>query len=182
MRSVTAFLFMSIDGVVEAPDRFVRDDVFHDLLDLIRETIGEQDSVILGRGQYEEWSKDWPDSTMEPFAPFINAVPKLIATRTLRDVGWRNCRLLKGELSGAVADLKATAGKTIGVHGSIGLVQSMLELGLIDELRLIVFPAIAGRGRRLFERAGQTIQAELISARTTPTGLQYVTVRPRRPT
>ena len=71
-------------------------------------------------------------------------------------------------------------GKTIGVHGSIGLVQSMLELGLLDELRFIVFPAIAGRGRRLFHRDGETIQVDLRSARTTPTGLQYVSVAPRR--
>ena len=180
MRKVTAFLFISIDGVVGSPDKFVRKDVFHDLLGLIRESIADQDTVILGRVQYQEWSKDWPDSKMEPFAPFINAVPKLVASRTLREVGWSHCKLIEGDLADAVAKLKAAPGKTIGVHGSIGLVQSMLELGLLDELRFIVFPAFAGRGRRLFERDGETIQVDLVSAKTTPTGLQYVTVALRR--
>jgi dihydrofolate reductase len=180
MRKVIAFLFMSLDGVVESPDKFVRKDVFDDLLGLIRETIAEQDTVLLGRVMYEEWKEVWPSSTMEPFAPFINAVPKLVASRTLRAVGWSQCSLVEGELSEAVAKLKAQPGKSIGVHGSIGLVQSMLGEGLLDELRLIVFPAIAGRGRRLFERDGESIQLDLSSARSTPTGLQYFAYTPRR--
>lgn len=184
MRKVTSFLFMSLDGVVESPDEFVRDDVFTDLLEVIRETIAEQDTVLLGRVMYEEWVDIWPTSTMEPFAPFINAVPKLVASRsyqeTGRAVGWSNCRLVEGPLGDALAKLKAQPGKAIGVHGSIGLVQSMLDEGLLDELRLIVFPAIRGTGRRLFERDGATIQVDLKSARVTPSGLQYVTCTPRR--
>jgi len=180
MRKVTAVLFMSLDGVVESPDKFVRKDVFADLLELIRETIAEQDTVLLGRVMYEEWAEIWPRSTMEPFAPFINTTPKVVVSRTLRAVGWSNCSLMEGELADGVAQLKAQPGKAIGVHGSIGLVQSMLGEGLLDELRLVVFPAIAGRGRRLFERDGEPIQLDLQSAKSTPTGLQYVVVTPRR--
>jgi dihydrofolate reductase len=180
MRKVTALLFMSLDGVVESPDKFVRKDVFSDLLELIRETIAEQDTVLLGRVMYEEWAEIWPTSTMEPFAPFINRTPKLVVSRTLRAVGWSQCSLMEDALADGVAKLKAQPGKAIGVHGSIGLVQSMLGEGLLDELRLIVFPAIAGRGRRLVERDGESIQLDLQSAKSTPTGLQYVVVTPRR--
>lgn len=180
MRKVTAFLFMSLDGVVESPDRFVRKDVHADLVDLLRETIAEQDTVLLGRGMYEEWAQIWPTSTMEPFAPFINTTRKVVVSRTLRAVGWNHCSLMEDALADGVAKLKAEPGKAIGVHGSIGLVQSMLGEGLLDELRLVVFPAIAGRGRRLFERDGESIQLDLRSAKSTPTGLQYVVVTPRR--
>ncbi len=180
MRKVTAVLFMSLDGVVESPDKFVRRDVHLELLELVRETIAEQDTVLLGRVMYEEWVEVWPTSTMEPFAPFINATPKVVVSRTLREVGWSHCSLMGDDLADGVAKLKAQPGKAIGVHGSIGLVQSMLGEGLLDELRLIVFPAVAGRGRRLFERDGESIQFDLQSAKSTPTGLQYVVVTPRR--
>lgn len=182
MRKVVSFLFMSLDGVVESPDKYVRQDVFEDLLGIIRETIAEQDTVLLGRGMYDEWKDVWPTSTMEPFAPFINAVPKIVVSRSVRDVSvWNHCSTLEGELAAGVAKLKAEPGRAIGVHGSIRLVQSMLAEGLLDELRLIVFPAIMGRGRRLFERAeGDAIQLELVSAKSTPTGLQYVVLAPRR--
>ena len=147
--------------------------------------------MLLGRVMYEEWAEIWPTSKMEPFAPFINAVPKLVASRTLlaaeraagrpsRELAWKGCQLIDGELAPALAELKAKPGKAIGVHGSIGLVQSMLVEGLIDELRLIVFPAIAGRGRRLLDRDGETIQVDIQSTKTTPTGLQYVICAPRR--
>lgn len=154
--------------------------MFPDLLELIRETIAEQDTVLLGRVMCEEWAEVWPSSTVLPFAPFINGVRKLVASRTLREVGWEHCELIEGELAEALATFKAQNGKAIGVHGSIGLVQSMLDQGLLDELRLIVFPAIAGRGRRLFERDGEVIQLDLQSARATPTGLQCVVWTPRR--
>jgi len=180
MRKVTAVLFMSLDGVVESPDKFVRRDVHLELLELVRETIAEQDTVLLGRVMYEEWAEVWPTSTMEPFAPFINATPKVVVSRTLREVGWSHCSLMEDDLADGIAKLKAQPGKAIGVHGSIALVQSMLGEGLLDELRLIVFPAIAGRGRRLFERDGESIQFDLQSAKSTPTGLQYVVVTPRR--
>ena len=185
MRKVTAFLFSSLDGVVESPDLYVRREVIEDLLGLIRETIAEQDTVLIGRGMYDEWKDDWPMSTMEPFAPFINAVEKVVVSRTLRDVSaWKNCSLMEAPLAEGVAKLKARPGKTIGVHGSVRLVQSMLEEGLLDELRLIVFPVIAGRRKRLLERAEgddrEAIQLDLVSAKSTPTGLQLVCYAPRR--
>lgn len=180
MRKVTAFLFMSLDGVVESPDRFVRNDVHSELIELLRETIAEQDTVLLGRVMYEEWAQIWPTSTMEPFAPFINVTPKVVVSRTLRAVDWNHSSLMEDPLADGVAKLKAQPGKAIGVHGSISLVQSMLNEGLLDELRLVVFPAIAGRGRRLFEREGASIQLDLRSAKSTPAGLQYVVVTPRR--
>jgi dihydrofolate reductase len=179
MRRLTSFLFISLDGIVESPNRFVRDDVFDDLISLIGETISEQDAVLLGRSMYEEWSQYWPSSTIEPFATFINNTSKFVVSKTLKALEWRPSAILSGDLKDEIASLKDQMGKTIGVHGSISLVQSLLSAGLLDEMRFVLFPAIVGQGRRLLSRDGDPIQLSLQSARTTPSGLQYITYTPR---
>jgi dihydrofolate reductase len=180
MRKLTAALFMSLDGVVEAPDTFVRPNVYADFPELMAENIAEQDTVLLGRKMYEEWSQFWPGSTIEPFASFINGHQKFVVSNTLANLEWRHSKLLRGDLADAIATLKAQPGKTIGVHGSISLVQSLLLMGLLDELRLVQAPVIAGHGRRLFEHPGAALQLDLQHSRTTPTGLQYLIYTPRR--
>jgi dihydrofolate reductase len=179
MRKLTSFLFISVDGVVEAPHRFVRGDVFDDLTSLIGETISEQDSVLLGRCMYEEWSEYWPGATIEPFASFINNTPKFVVSKTLKTLEWQHSTLLTGDLKVEIAGLKNRPGKAIGVHGSLSLVQSLLAAGLLDEMRFVLFPAVAGVGRRLLSQDGEPIQLNLQSARATPSGLQYVVYTPR---
>jgi dihydrofolate reductase len=179
MRKLISHLFISVDGVVEAPNRFLREDLYQDL-DLFNDaTIGGQDAVLLGRKTYEEWSAFWPDSQIEPFATFINNVPKYVAAKSLKTPGWAQSHLLSGDILSEIAALKGQPGKTIGVHGSIGLVQSLLVAGLLDELRFVLCPAVAGQGRRLLSRDGEPIQLDLQSARSSPGGLQYLVFRPR---
>lgn len=179
MRKLTSFLFISLDGVVEAPNTFVRPDVYGDFTELIRETIADQDTILLGRKTYEEWSTYWPESKIEPFASFINAHRKLVASSTLRSLEWRHSTLLGHDFTKSIAELKAQPGKTIGVHGSISLVQSLLLAGLLDELRLVQVPAIAGHGRRLLDHQGAALQLDLRHSRATPAGLQYLVYTPR---
>jgi dihydrofolate reductase len=178
MRKLTSCLFISLDGVVEAPNRFVRDDLYADFPSLIGETISQQDAVLLGRCMYEEWSQFWPDAKIEPFATFINSTPKFVVSKTLSTLEWRQSTLLSGRLEDEIAGLKGQSGKAIGVHG-ISLVQSLLIAGLLDEMRFVLVPAVAGCGRRLLSREGDPIQLQLQSARTTPSGLQYITYSPR---
>ena len=180
MRKLVSHLFISLDGVVEAPDRFLRDDLYQDLDLFSDETIGGQDTVLLGRKTYEEWSTFWPDANIEPFATFINNVPKYVVSKSLQTLGWRQSQLLSGDLRDEVTALKKQPGKTIGVHGSIGLVQSLLVAGLLDELRFVLCPAVAGQGRRLLSREGEPIQLDVQSARASPGGLQYLVFQPRR--
>jgi dihydrofolate reductase len=142
MRKISAYLLMSLDGVVEAPDTFVRDGLFDDSIDVLRETIAEQDAVLLGRKMFEEWSEFWPTADLEPFASFINQHPKYVVSSTLRSVdAWPNSSLIDGNITDRLTALKRQDGDTIGVHGSITLVNSLLSAGLLDELRLTVFPA-----------------------------------------
>lgn len=179
MGKLTSHLFISLDGVVEAPDRFLRDELYQDLSLFEDETIAGQDAVPLGRKTYEEWSMFWPDSKIEPFATFINNVPKYVASKSLKTLGWSPSNLLSGDVLDEIATLKTKSGKAIGVHGSVGLVQALLVAGLLDESRLTLCPAVAGQGRRLLSREGEPTQLALQSARTTPRGLQYLVFRPR---
>jgi len=114
--------------------------------------IGTQDSVLLGRRSYDEWAAFWPTSDIEPFATFINGVEKFVATSTTPGQTWANTTVVAGRLPEFVADLKRRTGGDIGVHASIALTQSLLERGLVDELRLVIAPALHMQGRKLFDR------------------------------
>ncbi len=123
--------------------------------------IAAQDSVILGRRSYEEWAEFWPGSDLEPFATFINGVTKFVATSTPLDRTWANATVVDGELVEFVRDLKNQPGADIGVHASISVAQALLAAGVVDELRLVIAPAIAGGGRRLLERlAGDSARVD----------------------
>ncbi|TFW32924.1 dihydrofolate reductase family protein [Massilia horti] len=180
MRKLVSYLIISLDGVVEAPDKYARQELYPDFPDLISQSIFEQDAVLLGRKTYEEWSKFWPTSQIEPFSAFINKTPKFVVSSTLREVTWDRSTLINQDVLGEIAKLKTQSGKAIGVHGSVSLAQSLLLAGLLDELQLVVCPAIAGSGRRLLEHGGAPVQLDLQSTRTTKNGLQFLVYTPRK--
>lgn len=168
MRKVVLYELLSLDGVAESPDRYVFDfdDVMYANLAAVLDT---QDSVILGRAMFDDWGAYWPTASDEPFASFINRVPKHVATSSPLTLDWNGSRRIEGPLADAVAALKDQPGGDIGVHGSISVAQSLLAAGLVDELRLVITPVVAGAGRRLF--AGEQLHRfELIKAVATPTG------------
>jgi dihydrofolate reductase len=151
VRKMVAYELLSLDGVTEQPDEFVTN--FDDeMRDNLRRVIATQDTVLLGRRTYDEWAGFWPTSDIEPFASFINGVEKFVVTSTTPEVTWENTTVVDGDLPGFVAELKRRSGGDIGVHGSIALTQSLLEGGMIDELRLVIAPALNMHGRRLFDR------------------------------
>ena len=168
MRPVVLYTLMSLDGVAESPDQWLFD--FDEVMDAnLATVIGAQDTVLLGRQMYDEWSDYWPTSDVEPFASFINAVPKYVFSSTGPTREWANTTLVTGDAAAAVTELKQQPGGAIGVHGSIALCRSLLGAGLVDELRLVVAPTTAGSGRRLFDEAALQ-RWELLDATTTPSG------------
>jgi dihydrofolate reductase len=168
MRKVVAYELLSLDGVAEDPQEFITE--FDDLMEAnLANVIGTQDAVLLGRRTYHDWAEFWPTSDIEPFASFINAVDKFVVTSTTPGVAWANSTVVEGGLGEFVTDLKQRSGGDIGLHGSIALTQSLLELGLIDELRLVVAPAVQMHGRKLFDKALST-RLRLMSHGTSPSG------------
>jgi dihydrofolate reductase len=141
MRKVVAGLFMTLDGVVEAPEKW-QEHFDEDMGEALMAQLNSQDAVFLGRVTYEEWAPYWPTATDEPFASYINNTPKYVVSNTPKSVEWSNSTLLKGNLAEELAKLKQQPGKDIGVAGSPGLVHSLLQQDLLDELILLVHPSL----------------------------------------
>ena len=111
-------------------------------------------------------------------AQAMNETPKFVVSTTLDKVDWQNSTLLEGDLGKAVTELKAKPGKNIGMSGSATLVRSLLEKGLVDELRLLVHPLVVGSGAKLFEDGTAPVSLELVDSRTFQTGVLDLTYRP----
>ena len=116
------------------------------------------------------------DSEIEPFATFINGVTKYVATSTPLDRDWANATAIDGGLVEFVRDLKQQPGGDIGVHASISVAQALLAAGVVDELRLVIAPSIAGRGRRLLDGL-PSIRLESIRSEVSPTSYLLVDYR-----
>jgi dihydrofolate reductase len=174
-RKVVAGYFLSLDGVAEDPDRFIT--AWDDETDASgADLIATQDTVILGRRSYDEWAEFWPGSEIEPFASFINAVPKYVATSTPLEREWSNSRVIEGGLVDFVRRLKDRQGGDIGVHASISVTRTLLAADVVDELRLVIAPTIVGSGQRLFEGL-PAIRLETISNTASPSGHLLVAYR-----
>ncbi|MEO8882494.1 MAG: dihydrofolate reductase family protein [Devosia sp.] len=172
MRKLTAGLFHSVDGVVEAPFKFQFDAFDDDLGAELGKVMEKTDTVVLGRVGYEEWAGYWPSTQQdEGFATFINTVPKHVASRTLKGkLGWNNSTLIAGDVEAFVRKLKAQEGGEIAIMGGISLVRQMLFAGLLDSLTLITHPVVAGPGRHLFEPADPTTRLALQNTYRTSKG------------
>ena len=168
MRKVVVYELLSLDGVAENPDSFIT--AWDDVMDAnLAAVIAAQDAVILGHRSYGEWAQFWPGSKIQPFATFINGVAKFVATSAPLEPEWANTTVIDGGLAEFVRDLKARPGGDIGVHASISVAQALLAADVIDELRLVIAPRIAGSGRRLLDGL-PSIQLESIRSVTSPSG------------
>jgi dihydrofolate reductase len=169
MRNVVLYQLLSLDGVAEEPG-----DWFFDADQAVFENLGEiiasQDAVLLGRRTYEYWVDYWPTSDVQPFADFINGTRKYVFGSTSLAGDWVNTTPVSGPAAEFVAALKSTDGGDIGIHGSIALARSLLRAGLVDELRLVLAPAVAAGGRRLFEDQHELQRLELNGVRTSGGG------------
>jgi dihydrofolate reductase len=178
VRSVVVYELLSLDGVAEDPDVFITE--WDDAMDAnLAAVIATQDAVILGRRSYGEWSEFWPSSKIQPFATFINSVAKHVATSAPLQREWTNATVIDGQLVEFVRTLRTSPGGDIGVHASISVAQALLAAEVVDELRLVIAPRIAGSGRRLLDGL-PPILLEPIRSATSPSGhllIDYRVVR-----
>lgn len=186
MRNVVLYTLTSLDGAVDDPRRYFPDTdanvpgapVFDPVsIQMEAELIRDQDTVLLGRRMYDEWSGYWPTSDEQPFADFINAVKKYVVTSTPLTRQWGDAEAVTAPIAEFVGELKARPGGDIGVHGSIELAQSLLAAGLVDLVHLGVGPVLDPTGRRLFERIGDWTRLELLKATPTPSGAVWLSYR-----
>jgi dihydrofolate reductase len=180
--------FISVDGVIQAPgdpNEFERGGWAHgggdESMQFKLEELMASDAQLLGRTTYEGFAKAWP--TMEGTGAFgekMNGMPKFVASSTLSDPDWANTAVLQGDLTAEVDALKDRYDGDILVGGSSQLVQSLLELDLVDELRLMVFPVVLGKGKRLFGDTSESKSLELVDSKPLEDGVFLVTYRPSR--
>jgi dihydrofolate reductase len=177
--------FVSLDGVMEDPGGaedyehggwtfdFERGEGDKFKLDEVRET----DAMLLGRVTYEGFAAAWPSREGE-FADKFNSVPKYVVSSTLEDPSWNNSTVLDGDPAEEAAKLRREIDGTIVVAGSCRLVQALVEAGLVDELRLMVFPVILGSGKRLFGTTTEKHRLQLASSQVVGDGIAILTYEP----
>jgi dihydrofolate reductase len=185
MPNIVLYTLVSLDGATEDPRRYFPETgdgngapVFDDeLARLEEEMIDRQGAVLLGRRTYDEWSRYWPTSTEQPFADFINTVPKYVVTSTPLAGEWTNAQPISGPLPDVVAQLKADGDGDIGVHASITLAQALLAADLVDELCLAVGRVLDPVGPRLFAGLPERRELELVEAAPTTSGSLWLRYR-----
>ncbi|NUM77035.1 dihydrofolate reductase family protein [candidate division KSB1 bacterium] len=186
MRKVVSHLIMTLDGVVNfevVMERIVKLRDTEEVLQDFFAKVAQEDAMLLGRVTYQQWAGYWPASINEPFASHINNVPKYVVSNTLDSVPWGtqgNATLIKGNFAEALADLKQQAGKNIGIHGSPTLVESLLQAELLDELRLEIYPVVAGSGARMFHDGRAVKHLQLADAKITKNGVAILTYQPMK--
>lgn len=175
MRKTVLYELLSLDGVADSPDDFILD--FDEVMgENLARVISTQDAVILGRHTYDEWAEFWPSSDIEPFASFINGVAKYVITSTPPPRTWANTIVATKGPAELIATLKSQSGGDIGIHGSVALSRSLLALGLVDEVRLVIAPAVVLNGHNLFADTTPS-RFEIISNVTSPSGYLLVNLR-----
>jgi len=191
MSKLTITTFLTLDGVMQAPGAPEEDrsgEFEHggwltpyadaDMGGFMTEVLDRADAFLLGRGTYEIFAGFWPRVTdpSHPIAGRLNALPKHVASRTLGQVTWNNSTLHRDPFA-EVASLKARYSRELQVHGSAGLAQALIARDLVDEMNLLVYPVVLGKGKRLFGADGIPTAYELSRTRVTGRGVVITTYR-----
>lgn len=136
------------------------------------ENFERADAFLLGRGTYEIFAGYWPKVSGDIVSDKLNALPKYVASTTLKSADWNNSHLIGAEdLAKDVTALKEQDGRELQLHGSGNLAQSLFQHDLIDTVHLMTFPVVLGSGKRLFAEGGLPTAFKLAQSRTTSTGV-----------
>ncbi|HEY6311710.1 MAG TPA: dihydrofolate reductase family protein [Streptosporangiaceae bacterium] len=177
MRKIVAGLFISLDGVVEAPEKWTGQYFNDEIGREIGSVMAGGDTMLMGRKTYQAFAASFAGQS-GGMADQMNNTPKLIISTTLDTAGWQNSTLIKKNVLGEIGRLKQQPGKNINISGSITLIRSLLRGGLLDELRLQLFPVVIGSGMRLFGDSGQQLSLKLADSRTFSTGVVNLVYTP----
>jgi dihydrofolate reductase len=184
MPKVISTLFISADGVAEINPDWHFPYFDENMGRAVADDYNTSDVLLIGRNTYDSFAGAWPDRERKggddaPFAKQLGDVRKIVVSRQPLEFSWRNSELVKGDLIEAATALKADAGiKGILIPGSISVVQQLLAAGLVDELRLLVHPVAARKGRRLFDDGDTPYHLTLMSTQALPTGVIRVIYSP----
>lgn len=178
MRKIIESTLVSLDGVIEDPSTWVGDYLDDAFEKGALERLSESGAMVMGRRTYEMLSRDWAAGTGD-FADRINGIPKYVFSSTLEKADWKNSTIIRGDVVAEVIKLKEQAGPDLVLYGHGLLGQTLLKRGLLDEVRLSVFPLFVGSGKLLF-REGEHTQLRLIDATSLPAGIVVMRYQPQQ--
>lgn len=178
MGNIIVSEFITLDGVIEGPEwsmpffnaeigKFKKDDLF------------ASDALLMGRVTYEIHASAWPsEKDEEGFADQMNSLPKYVVSSTLEKLEWNNSRLIKGNIPEAIKKLKHEISRNILIDGGSDLVNLLMQHNLIDEYRLLVYPLVLGKGKRLFREGSPKGKLRLGEARALSNGVVALVYQP----
>ncbi|RCG22408.1 dihydrofolate reductase [Sphaerisporangium album] len=176
MRKIVVGQFMSLDGVVEAPETWHFPYFNDEMGEQVTSQLTEADALLFGRVSFETFREAFATASDDPVADSMNSTAKYVVSTTLRDPGWAGTTVIGGNAIEEIAKLKEQPGANISINGSTTLVRALLREGLVDELRLLVHPIVVGKGVRLFEDGNdKQIPLKLAESRTFTTGVLSLT-------
>jgi dihydrofolate reductase len=186
MRKIVAQLFISLDGVVEAPHEWHFPYFNDEMGTAVDAVLGRKDTLLLGRETYDSFAGAWPEREAAggedaPFAKILGDTRKIVVSSRQLEFTWRNSEQLQGDLVPAVTALKKEGDGTVAVSGSVSVVRQLLAAGLLDELNLLVHPIAVRKGMRLFDEGNAPLPLRLVSSETFETGVLNLVYAPAEP-
>jgi dihydrofolate reductase len=175
MRKIVAGLMVSVDGVVEAPEKWTGQYFSPEIGQVVGSVMAAGDTMLLGRVSYQTFAASFARNTRDPMAARMNAVPKVVVSATLEQAEWENSTLIRGDMAQEITQLKGQPGQNINISGSPTLVTWLLGQGLLDELSLLLFPVVAGHGKRLFDGKASPAALTLAGCEAFSTGVVHLT-------
>jgi dihydrofolate reductase len=182
MRNLAVSVWMTVDGVFDAdtmpewfePYRSAERDEY------IRQTVHSADAFLVGRVTYEMLAAYWPNMKNNEFgiADRLNSMPKFVVSSTLKEATWTNSTIIKKDVVAEVAKLKKQPGWGILVSGSATLVETLLQAGLVDELRFLVHPIMTGSGKRFFKEGMGKTRLKLMKTEPFSQGVMFLRYQP----
>ena len=177
-RRIVANYFVSLDGVVESPDKWHFSYFDDEMGAAVGAGFERSDALLMGGTLYREWAEYWPAHAEDDFGPVMNGMTKYVVSRTLDRADWANTTLIRGDVAARIREIKAQPGKDIAMSGSATLARWLLAEGLLDELNLLVHPVVVGTGGRLFPDGTPKQPLELASSTAFGSGVLHLVYRP----
>jgi dihydrofolate reductase len=186
MRKVVVSVYVTLNGIMEAPEKWSGQFWNAEHGRYARELLFASDALLMGRETYEIFAASWPNRTAaddgpgsEGFVDRINSLPKFVASTTLKEpLTWNNSHLIKENVAEAVSKLKQQPGQDIVMYGAGPVAHTLMQHGLIDELRVWVHPIVWGSGKHLFNNASDVPVLRLVGTTTFSSGVIVLAYQP----
>jgi dihydrofolate reductase len=181
VRKIKSYFFISLDGVVESPDKWHFSYFDDEMGDAVGAGFATADAMLMGRVLYNEWAEYWPEHADQPFGDVMNSIKKYVVSNSLQAAEWQNSEIISGDVAQKLTDIKAQDDGDIVMSGSATTARWLLREGVLDELNLLVHPIVVGDGlARLFPPDEPSIPLELVNAQTFKSGVLNLSYAPAK--